>query len=102
MTSWSTVFIIISKCFSRIHIDSALQLLSNGTKNTQIEVWMTKLWLYEIGVKTGELQQCRDVENQRHDIAESAEIEHPDVAMLPNDVTMFGVGFGLIFSPFWA
>ena len=36
------------------------------------------------------LQQRRDVENQRRDIAE---IEHPDVAT-------FGVGFWWIFSPF--
>ena len=36
------------------------------------------------------LQQHHDVENQRRDIVET---EHPDVAT-------FGVGFGLIFSPF--
>ena len=36
------------------------------------------------------LQQRRDVENQRHDIAET---EHPDVVT-------FGVDFGWIFSPF--
>ena len=43
------------------------------------------------------LQQRRDVENQRRDIAE---IEHPDVATLLHDVATFGVGFGWIFSPF--
>ena len=43
------------------------------------------------------LQQRRDVENQRHDVAE---IEHPDVATLLHDVAMFGVCFGWIFSPF--
>ena len=43
------------------------------------------------------LQQCRDVENQRCDVAET---EHPDVAMLLHDVATFGVGFGWIVSPF--
>ena len=63
---------------------------------------MTKLWLYKVGAKTGELLQRRDVENQRRDVAESVETEHPDVAMLPNDVATFGVGFGWIFSSFLA
>ena len=31
-----------------------LQDLSNGTKNAQIKVWMTKLWPYKVGVKTGD------------------------------------------------
>ena len=31
-----------------------LQDLSNGTKNTQIEVSMTKLWLYEFLAKIGD------------------------------------------------
>ena len=43
------------------------------------------------------LQQRRDVENQRRDVAE---IEHPYVATLLHDVVTFGVGFGWIFSPF--
>ena len=43
------------------------------------------------------LQQRRDVENQRRDVAE---IEHPNVAMLLHNVETFGVGFGWIFSPF--
>ena len=43
------------------------------------------------------LQQRRDVENQRRDVAET---EHPDVATLLHDVATFGVGFGWIFSPF--
>ena len=60
---------------------------------------MTKLWPYEVGAKTGELQQHRDVANQRRDVAESAETEHPDIAMLPNDGATFGVGFGSILSP---
>ena len=51
----------------------------------------------EVGPKTGELLQRRDVENQRHDVVET---EHPDVTMLPNDVATFEVDFGWIFSPF--
>ena len=43
------------------------------------------------------LQQLRDVENQRRDVAET---EHPDVATLLHDVATFGVSFGWIFSPF--
>ena len=77
--------------------DSTLQYLSNDTKNTQIEVQMTKLWPYEVDKKTGELLQRCDVENQRRDVAET---EHPDVATFPNDVKTFGVGFRWIFSPF--
>ena len=69
----------------------------NGTKNTQIEVRMTKLWSYEVGQKTGELLQHRDVENPRRDVAET---EHPDIMKFPKDVTTFGVCFGWIFSPF--
>ena len=61
---------------------------------------MTKLRPYEVGAKIGELLQRRDVENQCHDIAEAANIEHPDVATLPNDVATFGVGCGWIFCPF--
>ena len=61
---------------------------------------MKKLWPYEVGAKTGELLQRPDVENQRHDIAKSAETEHLDVVMLPNDVATFMVGFGWIFIPF--
>ena len=68
---------------------------------------MTKLWPYEVSAKKWELKQRRDIENQRRDIenqrrdiAESAETEHLDAATLPNDVVAFGVGFGLIFSPF--
>ena len=75
---------------------------------------MTNLWPYEVGAKIGELQQRREVENQHRDVVnqrrdvvnqcrdvvESAETEHLDVAMLPNDVVTFGVGFGTIFSPF--
>ena len=44
-------------------MDSTLQELSNGTKNTQIGLRMTKLWSYEVGAKTGKLQQRRDVRN---------------------------------------
>ena len=43
------------------------------------------------------LQQRRDVENQRRDVAET---EHPDVATLLHDVATFRVGIGWIFSPF--
>ena len=35
-------------------MDSKLQDISNGTKNTQIEVCMTKLWPYEVRAKTGD------------------------------------------------
>ena len=40
-----------------IWMDSTLQDHSNGTKNTQIVVCMTKLWPYEVGAKTRGLQQ---------------------------------------------
>ena len=52
-----------------------------------------------IGLKTGELLQRRDVENQRRDVAKT---EHPDVAMLPNHVATFGLvlgGFLVHFEP---
>ena len=39
---------------SHIWMDYKLQDLSNGTKNTQIGVRMTKLWSYEVGEKTGD------------------------------------------------
>ena len=45
--------------------------------------------------KKRELLQCRKVENQHRDVAESEEIEDPDVASLPNDVAAFEVGFDL-------
>ena len=61
---------------------------------------MTKLWPYEVGAKTRDLLQCRDVENQRHDVAESGKIEHPDVTTLPNDVATFGASFGSISAHF--
>ena len=44
-------------------MESKLQELSNGTKNTQIGLRMTKLWSYEVGAKTGKLQPRRDVRN---------------------------------------
>ena len=47
-------------------LDSALQDLSNGTKNTQIEVRITKLWSYEVGAKTGE---CSNVATLRTNVA---------------------------------
>ena len=46
------------------------------------------------------LQQRRDVENQRRDVAESAKTEHPDVGTLLHDVATFEVDFRSIFSPF--
>ena len=85
------------KCFSYPYLDSTLQELSNGTKNTQIEVQMTKLWSYEVGAKTGELLQRRNIENQRCDVVEGAKTEEPGVTTLPNDVTTFGVGFRVDF-----
>ena len=85
-------------------MDSTLQDLSNGTKNTKIGVRMTKLWSYEVGAKTGKLQQCRDVRtSQRSNVAtfqRATETQHLDVATLPNDVATLGVDFGWIFSPF--
>ena len=35
-------------------MDSTLQELSNGTKNTQIGVRIAKLWPYEVGAKIGD------------------------------------------------
>ena len=35
-------------------MDSTLQDISNGIKNTQIGVRMTKLWSYEVGAKKGD------------------------------------------------
>ena len=78
--------IFASIASSYILMDSKLQDLSNGTKNTHIGVRMTKLWSYEVGAKAGKLQQRRAV--------------HLDVATLPNDVATLGVDFGWIFSPF--
>ena len=99
---------------SHIFMDSTLQELSNGTKNTQIGVRMTKLWPYKVEEKNRGLQPRRDVRNdvatwqrasettsrrekRRRDVAESC---RNDVATSPNDVATFGVGFGWIFSPF--
>ena len=85
-------------------MDSTLQELSNGTKNTQIGVRMTKLWSYKVGQKNRKAAATSRRENQRRDVAESC---INDVATLPNDVATslhdvatFGVGFGWIFSPF--
>ena len=47
-------------------MDSTLQDLSNGTKNTQIEVRMTKLWPYEVGAKT---RECSNVATLRTNVA---------------------------------
>ena len=47
-------------------MDSTLQELSNGNKNTQIGVRMTKLWSYEVGVKTGD---CSNVATLRTNVA---------------------------------
>ena len=85
-------------------MDYTLQDLSNGTKNTQIKVRMTKLWSYEVGAKTGKLQQRRGVRTSRCSnvatLQRAAESQHPDVATLTNDVATLGVDFGWIFSPF--
>ena len=43
------------------------------------------------------LQQRRDVENQRCDVAET---EHPDVATLLHDVATFGVVLGVLLAHF--
>ena len=57
--------ILASIASKHIWMDSKLQELSNGTKNTQIRVRMTKLWSYKVGAKTGKLQQRRDVPTSR-------------------------------------
>ena len=56
-----------------------------------------KVMVLQIWSKNRGLQQRRDVENQRRDVAET---EHPDVATLLHDVATFGVGFWWIVSPF--
>ena len=92
-------------------MESTLQELSNGTKNTQIGVRMTKLWSYKVGHKTGKLLRRRDVaESCKNDVAtlpnDVATLLHDvatllhDVATLLHDVATFGVGFGWIFGPF--
>ena len=80
------------------YLDTTLQDLSNGTKNTKIVVRMTKLWSYEVSAKTGKLQKRRNVENQCRDVAKSAETKEPDVVTLPKDVAIFKVGVWSIFS----
>ena len=47
-------------------MESTLQDLSNGIKNSQIEVWMTKLWPYEVGAKTGD---CSNVATSGIEVA---------------------------------
>ena len=47
-------------------MDSKLQEISNGNKNTQIGVRMTKLWSYEVGEKTGD---CSNVATLRTNVA---------------------------------
>ena len=44
-------------------MDSTLQYISNGTKNTKIEVCMTKLWPYEVGAKTGDFSNLATFRN---------------------------------------
>ena len=95
-------------------MESTLKELSNGTKNTQIGLRMTKLWPYEVGEKNRGLQPRRDVRNdvatwqrasettsrrekRRRDVAESC---RNDVATSLHDVATFGVYFGWIFSRF--
>ena len=67
---------------------------------------MTKLWSYEVGAKTGKLQQRLDVRTLRRSnvatLQRAAETQHPDVATLPNDVATLGVisgGFLAHFEP---
>ena len=45
-------------------MDSKLQDLSNGTKNTLIRVRMTKLWSYEVGAKTGDCNNVATLQKQ--------------------------------------
>ena len=58
---------ILRAHIASIHIwmDSKLQDLSNGTKNTQIGVRMTKLCPYEVGEKTG---NCSNVATLRTNV----------------------------------
>ena len=51
---------------SHIWMDSTLQDISNGTKNTQIGVRITKLGSYEVGAKTGD---CSNVATLRTNVA---------------------------------
>ena len=78
--------ILASIASSHIWMDSKLQDISNGTKNTQIRVCMTKLWLYEVGAKTGDYSNVATLRT--------------NVATLLHDVATFGVSFGWIFSQF--
>ena len=61
---------------------------------------MTKLWLYEIGAKTEELLQRRDVENQHRNVVENAETEKPDITTFPKDVATFRLVFGRFLAHF--
>ena len=45
-------------------MDSTLPEISNGTKNTQIRVCMTKLWSYEVGAKTGDCSNVTTLQKQ--------------------------------------
>ena len=45
-------------------MDSTLQELSNGTKNTQIGVRMTKLWPDKVGAKTGDCSNVATLQKQ--------------------------------------
>ena len=90
-------FIIISKVFflviSRFYTSRAFQQYQeHPNQSSDDKVMALRSWSKNMG-----LQKCRDVENQRRDVAET---EHPDVATLLHDVATFGVGFGWIISPF--
>ena len=45
-------------------MDSTLQDHSNNTKNTQIRVWMTNLWPYEVGEKTEDYSNVATLQKQ--------------------------------------
>ena len=55
-----------SYCIKTYMMDSTLQVLSNGTKNTQIGVRMKKLWSYKVGAKKGD---CGNVVTLRTNVA---------------------------------
>ena len=92
-----SVFIIISKVFflaiSIFYTSIYFQRYQeHPNQSSDHRVMALRSWSKNRG-----LQQHRDVENQRREVAET---EHPDVATLMHDVAAFGAGFEWIFSPF--
>ena len=61
--------------------------LSNGTKNTQIKVQMTKLWPYKVGVKTGD---CSNVATLKTNISTLKRVKKQSIPTLQRCCTMSG------------